>query len=221
MNKQITNPDLIDVLNTLKGNIFENLNCHKIGIIQKFNSTNQTAEIQLIDKIIAPDGTIVTRSLLVDCPIIILKGGNARMTFPIKKDDCCLVLFNDNDIDNWFEAGGINELNTSRKHDLNDAIAIVGLFSSNNSLEEYDVDGWKVKNNDSQILLKEGGGELNIDDKIELKNTLTSLKSIMDNLVTLLLALQVVDPISGLLPIDATTVTALNNLQIQINNLLK
>lgn len=219
--KQITQPELLDVLNTLKENIFANFHSHKIGIIQKFNAENQTAEIQLVDKIKSPTGQIITRSLLVDCPVVVLRGGNASITFPIEKNDHCLVLFNDTDIDNWFSSGNVQEVNTSRKHDLNDGIALVGISHLGNVLEDYSIEAVEIKKGNSKISAKEGGGEINVDDKLELKNLTTTLKSVMDDLVTLLLALKTVDPISGLLPIDGATTTALTNLQIKINGLLK
>lgn len=49
------------------------------------------------------------------------------MTFPIKKDDECLVIFSDLSIDNWWESGNVQNPVEQRRHDLSDGMAIFGL----------------------------------------------------------------------------------------------
>ena len=133
--------ELNDVLVELKKDIFSSMNCIKIGTIQSFDETTQTASVQLsIKKVLEekPDGTKVVAdiSILEDVPCFIIGGGGASLQFPIKKDDICLVLFNDNDIDNWF-AGNNGASNTYRMHDLSDGFAFVGFGNLITAIADY------------------------------------------------------------------------------------
>ena len=225
-------PDLRDILENLKEDIFYEFNCHKVGVIQSFNTDNQTASIKLIDKGIRKTSgkdIIQEFSLLQDCPIVINKGLNGGLTMPISIGDTCLVLFNDRDIDNWFDNGLSQRPNTRRSHDLADAIAIVGIRNQvnkitnfNNNATELNYLTNKISLDNSKIkLLNNSGGEINLDDKLELKNTAENLKGIIDELITIINNLKCVDPISGNLSIDSGTSSSLSTLSSRVNNLLK
>lgn len=121
------NPLDLDDIFDLKLNQFSaNLNCIQIGKIEKYDKTNQAAEIQLQVKR-RLDDKIITYPLLVECPVIVLQGGGAYIDFPIKVGDYCLILFNDRDIDNWYVNGTYKEPKTLRKHNLSDGFALVGI----------------------------------------------------------------------------------------------
>jgi len=74
---------------------------------------------------------------LIDVPVLVLGGGNGAITFPIQQGDECIILFNDRELDNWFQNGGVQTYSTSRTHDLSDGIALVGLRSLPNVLNNY------------------------------------------------------------------------------------
>lgn len=130
----INPPDLDDILLELKNEIFANLNCIQIGKIQKVNN-NQTVEIQIQVKRRFNGNEIVDYPLLVDCPYFVLSGGGAYIDMPIKKGDPCLILFNDRNIDNWWSTENVKEPADRRKHNLSDGIALVGISSNVNFLD--------------------------------------------------------------------------------------
>lgn len=119
-------PDLRTLLDNLKADIFYNLNCHQVGVIESFDSTKQTASIRLSTLRVVGNEEI-PYPLLTDCPVVFPSGGGAYMTFPVTKGDSCLVLFSDRDIDNWFTTGNVVAPNSSRAHSLSDGIALVGI----------------------------------------------------------------------------------------------
>ena len=216
----VTPPTLDTILQRLKTDIFSNLNCHKVGVIQEFNADNQTATIQLVDTWTIPtySGSAPARiAPLVCVPVIVLKGASGGLTYPINLGDNCLVLFNDRNLDNWQSSGGIQTPATPRLHSITDAVAIVGLYPANISIPNY--------NNSATELDYISGGDrqavISLDSKVGISNTSESLKTLITNLINAVLALQVVDPISGNLSITAATTTALNNVQTQFNALLK
>lgn len=218
MTKQKSEVSLDDLFEDSKKDIFANFNCHKIGIIESFDTDNQTAKIKLIDKRIldSEEGEELKEySLLLDCPVFIPKGSNGGLTYPIIKGDTCLVLFNDRDIDNWFEDGNIQKPNTTRTHDLSDGIAIVGIRNKLNKLTNF---------SNSKTMMNYQGTEINLDDKVEIKNIARSLKTLMDAFLTAVRDLVMVDnrttPTITVIT-NTASFNALNTLLTQFGELLK
>jgi hypothetical protein len=133
-------PTLTDLLNIFKKTVLDSINSINIGVIQSFNTTDQTAKIQLsIKRVIdvATDGTKILqdRPVLAQVPCIIL-GGAHNVRVPILQGDIALVFFNDRDIDNWFVANS-GLPNTLRMHDISDGIAITGLHNVSNAISDF------------------------------------------------------------------------------------
>ena len=230
--KQITVPDLTDVIEGAIDDLIYSFNCHRVGIIESFNPADQTATIQLVDKGVktfSDAEELITYPLLVDCPVVINKGINGGLTIPINKGDTCLVFFNDRDIDNWFTDGLIQQPNTTRAHDLADAIALVGIRNGINKIGDYNNQATELNYLDNKVsigkdktqITRSEGGFIGINDKIEVKNATQSLKLLIDELVAIITNLKTVDPISGLLPIDGTTASSLSALSTKVDELLK
>lgn len=125
-NQTVIPPDLDDVLAELKNSIFANMNCIQIGRIEKVND-NQTVEIKIQVKRRVQGDKIKDYSLLVDCPYLVISGGGAYLDMPIKKGDYCIILFNDRNIDTWWDTANVKEPLTKRKHNLSDGMALVGI----------------------------------------------------------------------------------------------
>ena len=230
--KQRTNPDLTDVIDGAIEDLLFSFNCHRVGIIQSFSTDNQTATIQLVDKATktySDSELLVQYAPLVDCPVIINKGINGGLTIPISVGDTCLVFFNDRDLDNWFTDGLVQKPNTKRTHDFSDAIALVGIRNSINKITDYNNEETLLNylankvslGNSKTTISRSEGSEINLDDKIEIKNTAQSLKLIIDELITTLTNLKTVDPVSGNLPIDASTASSLSALSTKVGELMK
>ena len=143
------------------------INCVKIGTIQSFDATNQTATILIAFKKVVYVDTrssevdkfteLIDYPLLVCCPCFTYAGGNSYISMPIAVNDSCLVLFNDRDIDNWFYQGNGQIPNTYRIHDLSDGFALVGFRNDLNKIADYLSNGIKIKyNTDNRIEMTNG-----------------------------------------------------------------
>jgi len=151
LDKTVIEPDLYTNFQRLKDDIFQNMNCVKIGKISSFDKTKQTAEIELLVKVKVSDTEIKDYPMLLDCPVFSLQGGGAYIEMPITSGDNCIVLFNDRDIDNWYQTGNSMIPASKRKHNLSDGIAIVGLNPLTKSLT---LDGNKIKINSGNYPLE-------------------------------------------------------------------
>lgn len=147
-----TPPDLDDVLDDLKAEIFAQLNCIATGRVESVNGSERTVSVQIVTKREREDGTISRLPLLLDCPLIVLQGGGAYVDMPVSVGDFAVVLFNDRDIDNWWKGAGESLPNTRRRHSLSDGFALVGANTRDGAL---DFDGDMVR-----IVPKSGTGDM-------------------------------------------------------------
>ncbi|CAM5998849.1 unnamed protein product [Sphagnum balticum] len=122
------------------------INCCQTGKITGINA-NGTVTVainfqKIIRGVIPIEGNpimgdqIVQYPALVNVPVFVYQGGGAAILMPIAVGDPCLLLFCDRDLDIWFETGQVAPPNSDRVHNINDAIALVGL---NNSLSLFPV----------------------------------------------------------------------------------
>lgn len=174
MSKNIPNTGrigLADVLDLNKRQTALSINAVKIGIVRAFNKDTQRADVEIaykqVKEILA-DGTRVYQEypLLMDLPVVVLFGGVDFLSLPIQEGDNCLVLFNDNEIDQWAKNGNGGNCSTFRMHDLSDGIALVGIRPLTNSIVGYLANG---------IRLSHGGGNSQIDLKDNLIESIATL----------------------------------------------
>ena len=136
-------PDLEQALSQRQNQTFATMNCIQVGRIDSFNATNQTANVQIqVQRRVNNQGQVADYPLLQDCPVVVLQGGGAYIDLPIAEGDYCLVLFNDRNIDTWWDTGNVVVPRNRRKHSLSDGIALVGI---NPRIEVREIDGTAVR----------------------------------------------------------------------------
>tara|TARA_R110000751_G_scaffold299695_4_gene411059 strand:- start:7153 stop:7857 length:705 start_codon:yes stop_codon:yes gene_type:complete len=231
--KEISAPSLDDLARELKADIFYSLNCHRIGVIESFNPITQAASIRLVDKILIEnyqDKKLLDFPLLIGCPVIIAKGAQGGLTYPINQGDTCLVLFNDRDIDNWITTGNTAVPDSARAHNLSDGIAILGLRNELNAIADYNNEETKLNYKESFIsldgnatkLMHNSGGALNLDDKIEIKNQLSDMKTTLNALIDALRAIAAIAVTGGTgTPIVGMVSAEIDLAAVEIDKLLK
>lgn len=151
--QQANEPTLASLLRLHKQDVMLSINCHQVGEIVSFDPSTQTAEVQ-IKMLRMMNGELKQYPVLVDCPCVVLTGGNGCLTLPIQAGDSCLVLFNDKDLDNWYAGGQTVAPRKERSHDFADAIALVGIRNKQNQIEDYLQHGVELKYGQSTIKLE-------------------------------------------------------------------
>ena len=215
MNSKGEHVEIRDLLLELKNEIFYQLNVHKLGIIQKFDPEKLVADIILVDipYIQYPSGDIkiLTSTLLSEVPLKLNATKQGGLTLPIQAGDYCVVYFDDRDKTNWRINGKVQKPAYDSAHNINDCyFSIIAPRDLQNIMQNY-------KNNATILFYQNTSIEL--DDKIRIKNTTTDLKTILDNLTTILNThfatvrdLKILNPLTGTydLPIDPVSITAIN-----------
>lgn len=135
------NKSLLNLFELAAAEIMKALNCIKIGEIQSFDPATQTASVKIMHKKVNQNNfeerELSDYALLAEVPIVIMGGGGTYISHPIKPGDSCLLFFNDFEIDNWWVSGDVLPSEFARRHDLSDAIAIVGLNNMTKLIQTY------------------------------------------------------------------------------------
>lgn len=222
MNRTTSDPSLKDVLDMHKREIMLEMNCHALGIVESFDAQDQTCTIKInylkTQVVKTQAGNYEERQfnypLLIDCPTVIYRGGNAGLTMPITQGDSCLVLFNDRDFDNWFAGNDFAPVATNRLHSISDGIALVGVGSLSSKLENYDSENPHLFNGDTSLKIKS--------DKILLENSTGKLGMILAELVDKIIALQTTPAVVGNPSLlDPATIAELNTMKTKIEGILE
>lgn len=157
------------------------------GVIVSYDFAKQKAEIQPTLKKSYLDGTTLELPILSNVPVIFPRAGGASLTFPVVQGDTCLLLFIERSTDLWKSVGGNVAPNDSRKFDLSDAVAIMGLFPfTENSLAENNSDVLLTYKS-SNIRIKESG-DIQIDTagKVAIGNNSTEVLDIVSKILGIL-----------------------------------
>jgi len=223
--KTIIEPSLFDVLFNLKQDILATMNCVLPGVIQSFDPATCTATVQPLPQKMMFDGTIVSRPVLIDCPVLFPAGGGAQMTFPVAAGDPCLVLFSDRRIDEILLNGSQSVPGDGRMHDLSDGFVLVGFTPLNSSQLPIPQNQVTISYQGTSLIISAagvtwtgtGGAEIELESGIvTLKNMTTTLMTLMGLLVTAIEGIQVTGP----LPLTPASVTALEVVRTQLETLL-
>lgn len=124
--------------------------------VVSFDASKQTIVAQPLirEKIIDREtGAIewVALPQLVDVPVMFPQAGNFALTMPVQPGDEVTVLFADTCIDAWWQSGGIQNWMDRRRHDLSDGIAILGINSVPNVIENIASDAAELRTKDGTV----------------------------------------------------------------------
>jgi len=131
------------------------------GIIQEFNTENQTATVQptIKEQI---NGSWIQLPLLLDVPVQFPRAGGYSVTFPVKRGDECIVIFNDMCIDSWWQSGDVQTQLEKRRHDLSDAVAILGITSVPKAIRDFSTESMQIRNDTADTVINIKDGEITI-----------------------------------------------------------
>lgn len=139
---ELRTPSLVNVLEAFVGQALEDVFVALPGIVESYDSETQTASVKpaLKRPYTNIDGTEGADDLAIinDVPVLHWRGGGIFMSFPIEKGDMVLLVFCDNEIDEYVVSGGTGPVEpvSLRSHDISDAVAIPGFFTQVKKLKE-------------------------------------------------------------------------------------
>ncbi len=142
---------------------------------------NQTINVQpTIKKTITQDDikTSIDYPIIPKVPVFIMSSKDYFMSFPIKVGDPCLLLFSKHSIDKYAIADNPDTIDTEdlEHHDINNAIALVGIISPATKINE-------ISSNNFIVGKKDGSSKIIItsDNKVQIKASSVELGDIGAN----------------------------------------
>lgn len=136
------------------------------GIIVSFDAARQTASVQpaITENVQIGDSNREAMNLpvLSDVPVQFPRAGGYCLTFPVKKDDECLLVFGDMCIDGWWQSGGVQDQMEKRRHDLSDAIAILGITSVPRAVKSFSTSSVMLRNEEGSTYVEISGADVNV-----------------------------------------------------------
>lgn len=246
-NTRIAPPDLTELLSFVKYQTKSEMNCISLGTIVSFDSVKQTATVSINFKRVIQGGApannnsseavdkIMDYPQLLQCPVFVLSGGTGAVHMPITTGDTCIVLFCDRDIDKWFTTGQVLPPNSSRVHDINDGIVLVGVRPVSNSISSFRVSGPALVYGDTvvatedRVLIQTGSYNLKtaLDLLIdEVKTALNDIKTFYTTVNNLVISGTTLDSATqALIAANIVTlnaaITAIDNSKTEVDGLLK
>ena len=147
-----------DIKDTIKGWMEKRVNeIHTAipGKIIEYDPATNKAKVQPIRKFKMQDFRELEFPIIHDVPLHfpLSYGAKAGLTLPIKPDDLCLIIFQESQIDDFLSQSD-NSMDL-RKHSLNDAIAIPGVYPFVEAGEETHPDSVCLKMKDTEVWLNE------------------------------------------------------------------
>lgn len=124
------------------------------GRVESYDPQTRTVSVTPLIKRIFGDGIAADNQTITDVPVVFQSAGGAEITLPVKKGDTVLIVFSMRNIQDWLISEG--EENTPkfrRNHNLEDAIAIPGLFTKNTA-RAANPDNLEILFGDSKIQIK-------------------------------------------------------------------
>jgi hypothetical protein len=120
--------DIVSLLQKLNSNISNSIRVCMPGTIESYDYTTQKANIKISMKELYNNGKEVDYPVVSNVPVVFMTSGGASITLPINRGDSCLVMFADRDMSNWLRGGLGQKPDSTRMHNISDAIAMMGLL---------------------------------------------------------------------------------------------
>lgn len=227
--KQAINDRLLDVHTSLPAKVIS------------YDPAKQRISAKVTLKRKYDDGTISDLPMIEDIPVYFPKGKSFSLTHPVAEGDYCQLIFNERSIEIFKRDGGTVDPRDARKFHLSDCYAIIGVQPETTVIAGAAADKFRILNGTCIFELQEGGicdiknssGEIKIsaNGEVLLTNSggtikLTSdgkfvingannLLTIIDGIITELLAAQVLTAL-GPQPFLPPTIGNLTTLKSQL-----
>jgi hypothetical protein len=117
--------ELADVMRNAISNALEDVHTCAPGRVVSVNGGRVNVQPLLSRRL--RDGRTEQMPVVPDIPVWFPSGGGASITWPINAGDGCLLIFAERSIDEWKGSFDAEAPDDPRRHQLTDAIALVGL----------------------------------------------------------------------------------------------
>ncbi len=149
-----------DIVNLLKKLINHTSNAIRVCMpakIETYDFKTQQASVKIDMKELYDNGVSIDYPVVSGVPVVFMSSGGASITMPVNRGDSCLLIYADRDMSNWLLGGTGQKPDSTRMHNLSDAIAIMGLFPFASGPRAENNTDVLINYSGSKIMLKPNG----------------------------------------------------------------
>ncbi len=150
-------PQLEEVLKNAIEQRLVQLHTSMPGVIAKYDSQKQVADVRPAIKRKYSSGEIVELPLLTNVPVAHPRAGKARIHLPLKAGDSVEICFSERSLENWNFKGGIVDPEDPRKHHLSDAYVKPCLYPNMDPFKVTEPEAIEIVNDKAEIFIKADG----------------------------------------------------------------
>ena len=146
------------------------------GIVQSFDASTQMATVQIAIQenvrvpVPQPNGLppvtaqkqTVSIAPLQTVPVMFLRSGGFSVLSPVNAGDECLLIFSDACISAWKQSGGVQKQLRRRRHNLSDAVAIMGVWSQPRRFNDFPTDHLELRSDSGSVKLTLSGAGVSV-----------------------------------------------------------
>lgn len=133
------------------------------AVITGVNLDSMSVNVQPAINEMYSSGEVEEFPEILSVPLIMPGSKKALVSFPVEVGDTVMLMFSQRSMDNFKLGNGRpTQPNDSRKHDMQDAVAIPGLFTFGNSANKPSSRKWSHNTKDVVIVANIGGNEAEI-----------------------------------------------------------
>jgi len=126
-----------------------------IGQVVSFNSLNNSVNVQpVLKRKFADEKEPTNLPIINDVPVAFFGGGGFWITIEPAPGDYCILLISDRALERWKRTGGVVSPVKARHHDMNDAVAYMGLNPFNDALQNIPQNTLHIRSRDGQSGIK-------------------------------------------------------------------
>lgn len=149
--------DIVELLEEFRYSISRTMHVALPGKIESYDYKTQKANIKIDLQELYRNGTTLDCPVIGGVPIMFPASGGAFFTMPVKRGDTCWIMFADRDITRWLFDGRGLPCESVRSHDLNDAVAIMGVHPFINEFNLENNDDVVISYSGSRVTIKPDG----------------------------------------------------------------
>ena len=194
----MTTPTLQNLLKVAFQHQISNIHTALPGHIVKYDAKTQQAEVKPNIQKKFYNGDVKDMPVITNVPVVFARSSESYFKFPLKANDSVLLIFCERALERWLSVGGIVEPGASRKFDISDCIAIPGLYSGADPIDD--------SSNNLIIQYKSARMVINDDDKLAFGNSseefISLVVQLIDDVKTLTFGGHTLDP-AGITTLDA------------------
>lgn len=178
IHKDVSHDNFTESLNQIFTSYLKKINTGLPGIIDKFDKETRRAKVQVALKVLLDDGTEISRSPIIDVPVLFPGTGSYMLWFDLQKGDTVWLKFSQTGMTKFKETYEVSQPDIAARFREMDAVAEAGfgpleMTPARNvgvSLQHVS-EPWHVSINDDEVIMRRGDTHVRMTDSgIEFKH---------------------------------------------------